>query len=184
MLAPGDGHVVETFPGLGEKESVRRGERELARRRRIGHDVTIPKLRQDHFERLTESVQHANRVLQRDDRIVERGVVQAFIRDKRKLCLRVFRMHEECRAPVDVGAQQAQAFVGSVPRLDHDEVQFVAQKVFDNALIAGLDFEEIGEHTGGSVSSLQRARLKKPPHRLGGITVLGDDRFERTFLAE
>src|SRR5258707_3905288 len=60
-------------------------------------------------------------------------------RSKRKLCLRVFRMHEECRAPVDVGAQQAQAFVGSVPRLDHDEVQFVAQKVFDNALIAGLD---------------------------------------------
>ena len=93
-------------------------------------------------------------------------------------------MHQECRAPVDVGAQQAQAFVGGVPRLDHDEVQFVAQEVFDDALIARFDFEEIGEHSGGSVSSLQRARLKKPPHRFGGVTVLGDDRFERSFFAE
>ncbi len=108
----------------------------------------------------------------------------AFIRDEREPCLRVFRMHQECRAPVDVGAQQAQAFVGGVPRLDHDEVQFVAQEVFDDALIARFDFEEIGEHAGGSVPSLHGARLKKPPHRLGGVTVLGNDRFERTLLAE
>ena len=76
----------------------------------------------------------------------------AFIRDKRELRLRVLRMHQECRAAVDVGAQQAQAFVGGVPRLDHDVVQFVAQKVFDDALVAGLNFEEIGEHAGGSVA--------------------------------
>ena len=93
-------------------------------------------------------------------------------------------MHKECRAPVDVGAQQAQAFVGCVPRLDHDEVQFVAQEVFHDALIAGFDFEKIGEHAGGSVSSLHCARLKKAPHRLGRITVLGDDGFERPFLAQ
>src|SRR5712664_1681677 len=30
LLASGYGHVVETFPGLGEKESVRTGERKLA----------------------------------------------------------------------------------------------------------------------------------------------------------
>src|SRR5207302_444477 len=34
------------------------------------------------------------------------------------------------------------------------------------------------------VPSLHCARLKKPPHRLGGIPVLGDDRFERSLLAE
>ncbi len=93
-------------------------------------------------------------------------------------------MHQKRRPPVDVGAQQAQAFIGRVPRLDHDEVQFVAQEVFDHPLIARLDFEEIGEHTGGSVSSLHCARLKQPPHRLGGIPVFGDDRFERSFLAQ
>ena len=171
-------------PVLSEEKRVRTGERELARHRGIGHDVSVAQLGQNHFERLAESVQHANRVLQRKDRVVERSVVMAFIRDKRKLRLRVLGMDQECRAPVDVGAQQAQAFVGGVPRLDHDEVQFVAQKVFDHALIARLDFEEIGEHAGGSVSSLHRARLKKPPHRLGGITVLGDDRFERSLLAQ
>ncbi len=108
----------------------------------------------------------------------------AFIRNKRKLRLRILGMHEEGGAPIDIGAQQAQAFVGRVPRLDHDEVQFVAQEIFDHALVARFDFKEIGEHSGGSVSSLHGARLKEPPHRLGGITVLGDDRFERSLLAE
>ena len=113
-----------------------------------------------------------------------RSVVRAFIGDERKLRLRIFRMHQEGCAPIDVGAQQAQAFVGGVPRLDHDVIQFVAQEVFDHALVARIDFEEIGEHAGGSVSALQRARLKQAPHRLGGITVLGDDGFERSLLAE
>ena len=82
---------------------------------------------------------------------LERSVVMALIRDKRKLGLRVLGMDQECRASIDVGAQQAQAFVGGVPRLDDDVVQFVAQEVFDHALVARLDFEKIGEHSGGSV---------------------------------
>ena len=31
---------------------------------------------------------------------------------------------------------------------------------------------------------MQRARLKQPPHRLGGIAVFRDNRFERSLLAE
>src|SRR6266446_6846901 len=38
LLAARHRHVVETFPGLGEKESVRTGERELARDGWIWHD--------------------------------------------------------------------------------------------------------------------------------------------------
>ncbi len=60
LLAARHGHVVETFPGLGEKKSVRTGERKLTRYSRVRHDVAIAQLRQNHFERFAESVQDAN----------------------------------------------------------------------------------------------------------------------------
>src|SRR5580692_5991200 len=108
----------------------------------------------------------------------------AFVGDKRELRLRVLGMHQERSASVDVRAQQAQAFVGSIPRLDYDEVQFVAQKILDDSLIARIDFEKIGEHAGGSISSLHGARLKQPTHRLSRIAVLGNDSFKRPSLAK
>ena len=93
-------------------------------------------------------------------------------------------MNQECRAAVDVGAQQAQAFVGGIPALDDNVVQFVAQKIFDYAFVARIDFQKIGKHAGGSMSALQGARLEQPPHRLGRVPMLGDDGFERSLFAE
>src|ERR1017187_4299743 len=93
-------------------------------------------------------------------------------------------MDQECCTSIDVGAQQTQPLVRRVPTFHDDVVQFISQEVFDHPFVAWIDFKEIGEHTGGSVSALQRARLKKAPHGLGGITMLGDDGFERSLLAE
>src|SRR5258708_6487556 len=92
-------------------------------------------------------------------------------------------MHEEGGAPFNIGAQHAQAFINRVPGFDDNVVQFVAQEVFNDALIARLDFEEISQHTDRSASALKCAGLKQAAHGLGGITVLGDDRFERYAVA-
>ena len=110
--------------------------------------------------------------------------VRRLIHRERKLRLRIFRMHQERRPPIHVAPQQAQAFVGSVPRLHHDVVQFIAQEVFDHALVLRLDLEEVGQHARRSESTLQRSRLEQPPHRLGRVSMLGDDRFERSLLPQ
>ncbi len=91
-------------------------------------------------------------------------------------------MNQEGGAAVNVAAQQAQAFVGRIPRLHDNVVQFVAQEVVDHVLIAAFDFKEIGEHADGSAAALQPTRSEELADRLGGIAVLGDDAFERTLL--
>ena len=91
-------------------------------------------------------------------------LVRIFINRKGKLGLRVLGMHQECRAAIHVGAEKTQAFIRSVPRLDHDVVQFVAQEIFDHAFVARLDFKEIGEHSRRSHPALHDSRLKEPPH--------------------
>ena len=49
-------------------------------------------------------------------------------------------MNQERSAAIHVGAQHAQAFVSGIPRLDDDVIQFVAQEIFDHALVFRLDF--------------------------------------------
>ena len=93
-------------------------------------------------------------------------------------------MDQERGAAVDAGAQHAEAFVGCVPGLDDDVVEFVAQEVFDDAFVARLDFEEVGEHAYRSEAALHHAGLEEAADGFGGVSVLGDDGFERAFLAE
>ena len=76
-------------------------------------------------------------------------------------------MHEERRASVNVGAQHAQALVGCVPRLHDDIVEFVAQEIFDHALVPRLDFQEISEHAHRSQAALHDAGLKQAANGLG-----------------
>jgi len=84
-------------------------------------------------------------------------------------------MHKESRSAVNVSAQQAQAFVGRIPRLHDNIVQFIAEEVFHHLLVTRINFQKIGQNSRGSVSTLQGARLKQAPHRFRGISVLGDD---------
>ena len=93
-------------------------------------------------------------------------------------------MDEECSAAVDIGAQQPKTFVGRVPRLDHNVVQFVAQEIFHHPLEARLHFQKIAQHADGSQSALHHAGLKEAAHRLGGVAVLIDNGFERSLSAE
>ena len=67
LFASGDGHVVEAFASLRKKESVGVFQGQITRECGIWNDVAIAQLRQNHFERLAESVENANRVLQRND---------------------------------------------------------------------------------------------------------------------
>src|ERR1700722_17018750 len=93
-------------------------------------------------------------------------------------------MDEECSAAVDIGAQQPKTFVGRVPRLDHNVVQFVAQEIFHHPLEARFHFQKIAQHADGSQSALHHAGLKEAAHRLGGVAVLIDNGFERSLSAE
>ncbi len=109
--------------------------------------------------------------------------MRRFVEHKRELGLRVLRMNEECGAPIDIGAQQAKTFIGRVPRLDHDVIQLVAQKIFHHALEARFHFQKISQHADRSQPALHHARLKQAPHRLGGVSVFIDNSFERAFPA-
>ena len=62
-------------------------------------------------------------------------------------------MDQERRAAIHIAAQQAQAFVGRVPRLHHDVVQLLAQEVVHHMLVAVFDFEEVGQHADGRQAS-------------------------------
>ena len=66
-------------------------------------------------------------------------------------------MNEEGRAAIDIAAQQAQPFVGGIPRLHDDVVQFVTQEVVDHVFVAAFHFEEVSQHAHRRTSTLQRA---------------------------
>src|ERR1039458_2408281 len=93
-------------------------------------------------------------------------------------------MDEEGGPAIDAGAQHTQAFVGGVPGLHHDVVQFVAEEVFYDTLVAWLDFKEIGEYTDGREAAVHHAGLKEAADGFGRVSVLGDDRFERPLFAK
>ena len=139
---------MEALAGLREEERVRIFQREIAADLGIGNDVTVAELRQNYLKRLAEAVEHANAVLQRHNGVAVRDVICSPRRIERELCLRIFGVDQERRAAIDIGAQQAQAFVGGIPGLHHDVVQLVAQEVVDHVLVAVFDFEEIGQHSG------------------------------------
>ena len=126
LLAASDRHVVEALARLRQEKRVWIAEREFPSYRRIGDDEAIAQLGKDHLQRFPESIEHSNRTLQWDYRRVRGSVPQTFVHHERKLRLRIFRMHEERSPAVNVGSEQAQAFVGCVPRLHHDVIEFVS----------------------------------------------------------
>ena len=85
-------------------------------------------------------------MLQRNHAVAVRDLVRGLVEEERELRLRILGMDEEGGAAIDIAAQQAQAFVGRVPRLHHDVVQFVAQEVVDHMLVAVFHLEEVGQH--------------------------------------
>ncbi len=93
-------------------------------------------------------------------------------------------MHQECRAPVHVGAQQAQTFIGRIPGFNDNVIQFVAEEIFDHTLVSCLYFEEVGQHTRRSQATLHHSGLKKAAHRFGRISMFRNHRFERASLAD
>ena len=102
---------------------------------------------------------------------------------ERKLGLRIFRMHQERCPPIDVGAQQAHAFVGRVPRLHHDVIQLIPEKLVDDTLVALLHFQEIGKHSYRRHAALKRVGLEKLAHGFGRVAVLVNHRLQRGALA-
>ena len=179
LLAASDSHVVEAFSRRSEEERIGIFEREIAARARVADDVAVAKLGQDDFQRLAQSHRAPESCSSAAECCWLGGAgARALVHQERELRLRILRMDQERGPAIDIGAQQTHAFVGRVPRLHDDVVQFVAQEVFDNALVMRFDFEKIGQHADRGVTALQRARLKQAAYRFGGISVLGDDGFE------
>ncbi len=183
LLAAGNGDVVEAFTGLREEEGIRIFQRESAAYFGVGHDVAVAEFRQDDFQRFAKAVEHTNAVLEGNDGIGVGDVMHRLVEVEGKLRLRILGMNEEGGAAIDVGTQQAQAFVSGIPRLNDNEVQFVAQEIVDHVLIAVLNFKEVGKNAHGRAPALQGSRSEELANRVGGIAVIGDDGFERASLA-
>src|SRR6185437_8193846 len=128
------------------EERLRIGESKGARGLGIRRDKAFAQLGQDHLKRLTEAVQYADAVLERNDTVGGvRGTLHAF--GEGESSLRVVRMHQEGGAPRNVGVKHAHALIGRIPTLHHDVVQLIAQKLVDDALILSLDLEEVRERS-------------------------------------
>ena len=55
------------------------------------------------------------------------------------------------------GAVEETALVSGVPRFHDDIVQFIAQEILDHTLVVRLDFQEVGQYSGGSKAALHDA---------------------------
>jgi len=93
-----------------------------------------------------------------------RGRPSILIHDERKLGLRIIRVHQEGGPAVHIRSQQPHAFIGRIPRLNHDVVELFAQEVFHHSFVLRLDFKEIREHAHRGQASLHDARLEQPAH--------------------
>ncbi len=154
LFAAGDGHVMEALARSREEERIRIFQRERASDFGIGHDVPVAQLGQNHFQRLAKAVEYANAVLEGNNRIGVRDVMHRLVEVKRELRLRIFGMNQECRPAIDIGPQQPQTFVRRIPRLHHDVVQLIAQKVVDHVLVTIFNLEKVCQHACGRASHL------------------------------
>ena len=173
-LAAGDGDVVKALAGRGKEEGVGVFQRQGLCRLRIGSDKSIAQLGQNHFERTAKAIQHADAVFQPlyADAVVF-GVQR--ITGKRELGLGIVGMDQERCPPIDVALQQAHAFVGRVPALDHDVVQLVAQKRINYGFIFAVHFQEVRQRAYRSQAAAQRIGLEQLAHGVGGIAVLANE---------
>ncbi len=87
-------------------------------------------------------------------------------------------MDQERGAAVHASLEQAHACVGGIPGLHYHVVQLVAQKFFHDGFVFVVNFQKVGQHTRRSEAVSDGLRLEQPLHRLRGIPVLIDDRFE------
>ncbi len=92
------------------------------------------------------------------------------------------RVHEERGAPADFLAKNRDARARDIECLHHDVFQFVAQKLFDRALILLLDFGVIGQHADGAEPAGIIAALigrKQFLHSVRGIGAIVQDLLDR-----
>src|SRR5580658_473430 len=174
LFTPCDRYIVEAFSGLRQEERIGILQSQTPRSVRPGHDIAIPKLWKNDLQRFSEAVENADGVLQWHDGSRGRCAVRGFVEDEGELGLRVLGVNQKSGATIDIAAQQPEAFVGGVPGLDHNVVQFVTQEVFDNTLKARLHFKKVGKHTDRGEAALHYSRLKKAADRLSGISVLSN----------
>ena len=185
LLATGYGDIMEALPRTRQEECIGILQCQVATHFGIGYDVAVAQLGQDHFQRLAKSVEYSNAMLQRYHAVALHAADSWLPppRNENFACESSGCTRNVARPSTSLRSSR-KPFIRGVPRLHHDEVQFVAQKVVDHILVAVFDFEKIGQHAYRSHPAIHCSRLEQPAHRLGRISVLGDDRFQRTFLAD
>ena len=93
-------------------------------------------------------------------------------------------MNQKSRSAVYIAAQETETFIGGVPGFNHDVIQLITQKVFDDALKARLNLQKVCQNADRSESALHHSGLEKATHRFGGIAMLRNDRLQRSFLSK
>ena len=96
-----------------------------------------------------KAIQHANAVFQPHYAAALSIAAHRRARGKGKLRLRIIRMHKKGRASVDVVLQQPHTFIGRIPALDDDVVQFVAEKFVHDLFILTIHLKEVGQSPRG-----------------------------------
>ena len=79
LLAASHRYVVEAFAGLRQEERVRIFQGQAARDTGLGHDIPVPQLGQNHFQRFPETIEHADSVLQGKNLRSGRRAMRCFI---------------------------------------------------------------------------------------------------------
>ena len=118
------------------------------------HQIAIPELRQNHFQRAPKSIEYTNLHPSAASHLAP---AIAYSRLFEQIVLRGV-VNQERRAAVYARLQHAHALFSRVPALYDNVIQFVAQKFVDNALVLAAHFNEIGQRAYGRRSVVQALR--------------------------
>ena len=148
---------MEAFAALREEKCVGILQGKTTRHARLRNNVTVAQFRQNDFQGFTKSVQHSNRVFQRENLRGRRRCVGRLVHQERKLGLRILGMHQERRPPIYVTAQKSETFVCCVPRLHDDVIELIPQEILDHSFVPRLHLQKIREHTHRGEPALHHA---------------------------
>ena len=179
------GRLAARHRGAMEALAVRREEirMHVAQRQPLRVDgilrqIAVPQLGQHRFQRAPKAVQHFHGIAQRR----YAGLPNRIVAGLEELALRI-GVNQECR-PAVAGLQHAHAFFRRAPAFHHHVIQLFAQKLVHHAFVLAAHFNEVRQRAHRSHRRPQRSRLQQPPHRVGGVAVIANQRLQRVAPAQ
>ena len=94
-----------------------------------------------------------------------------------ELALRI-GVDQERRAAIAC-LQQRTPSSADAPALHHHVIQLFAQKLVHHAFVLAAHFNEVRQRAHRRHGGTQRSRLEQPPHRVGGVAMIANERVQR-----